>query len=284
MADKITVKNLHILVGLPGSGKTTFCFEQKKKAIYNAIYVDFDDIKKKAKLEDSDSLEYYYAHETYIYGRTHVEDIYVDGLFLTPDDFDFIVSLYLENPRYIIKNVCFEYWEPNVEACLWNDKGRRTISSTVSIKKLVCHTPDVKYFTEKYPSISFSCKHHTIVKKPEWKLFFGEYGIFCDKDTNILRSPGWTVSGTNRDYNGNEWPIDPDEPLEFDAFDELLEKICPSITFLQYKNIRKKCVHIEERHTSDYYCSCLENYWVCDLEALYNELAEKNLITYPIDN
>lgn len=283
MAYKIKISTLHILVGLPGSGKTTFFLKQAQKTPFcNISYIDFDTIKKNARFKDSRELEEYYSHEIYLAGGA--KDTYVDGLFLTPDDFDFIVSLYLNCPRYNIINVCFEYWEPNVEACLWNDKNRRTISSSVSIRKLVVHKPDVKYFTEKYPTVSFSCQHHTIVKKPEWKIFFGEYGIFLDKNDHILKSPDWTVNGTNRDYNGNEWPITPDEPLEFDAFDELLEKICPTITFLQYKNLKKKCVHIEEGHSSDYYSSCVTNYWVCDLDKLYEELKEKNLIVYPIDN
>lgn len=279
----ISINTLHILVGLPGSGKTTFYLEQTKKAPYHSIhYIDFDTIKRNARFKDSKDLKEYYAHEIYLLGGA--KDTYVDGLFLTPDDFDFIVSLYLDCPRYNIKNVRFEYWEPNVEACLWNDKNRRTISSSVSIRKLVVHQPDVKYFAGKYPTISFSCQHHTIVRKPEWKVFFGGLGIRLDKNDNVLRSPDWTVSGTNNDYNGNEWPIDPDEPLEFDAFDELLEKICPTITFLQYKNLKKKCVHIEKEHSSDYYSSCVTNHWVCDLDKLYEELKEKNLIIYPVDN
>ncbi len=188
MSCPISINTLHILVGLPGSGKITFYFEQTKKApFYSIHYIDFDTIKRNARFKDSEDLKEYYAYEIYLLGGA--KDTCVDGLFLTPDDFDFIVSLCLNCPRYNIKNVRFEYWEPNVEACLWDDKNRRTISSSVSIRKLVVHQPDVKYFAGKYPTISFSCQHHTIVRKPEWKIFFEEYGICLDKNDHVLRSP-----------------------------------------------------------------------------------------------
>ena len=65
--------------------------------------------------------------------------------------------------------------------------------------------------------------------------------------------------------------------LNFDEFDELIEKICPTITFLQYKKLYKNCVRMEERDNSDYYSSTREAYWRCDLKELWNMLDEMGL-------
>jgi hypothetical protein len=92
-----------------------------------------------------------------------------------------------------------------------------------------------------------------------------------------LESQSWCLGGKSYDWHGSEHYLSAENPLNFDEFDELLEKICPQITYLQYKKIYAKCVTMEERSASDYYTQAREGFWKCDLEKLYEMLEEMGL-------
>ena len=68
--------------------------------------------------------------------------------------------------------------------------------------------------------------------------------------------------------------------LEVKGFDELIERVCPNISFIQYKNIYRKCVTQKTRTDCDYYGGSKEKaWWECNLKDLYKILLEKGLIT-----
>lgn len=281
----INIKELHILVGLPGAGKTSFAWD-KSKDMFSITVLDFDKIKQLLDSKENkfkspeDRIKFLRGEIACCYPRNIT---YVDGFFHCQNDYKLIVSLFAECKDFNICNIIFDYWEPNVDSCIWNDRGKRNVSSTCTIKSINLEKPDLKFFVDNYPEIhSFQIHHHVTVRKPVWQVFFNEMGVNVEYNQKELKSYHWTISGINRDFEGNEWPIIPDEPLEFNEFDNLLEKICPQITFLQYKRIHKECVAIKEDYDSDYYSCCTINYWSCDLEKLYNCLLEKNLITEPV--
>lgn len=281
---KIKIKELHILVGLPGAGKTSFAWSQNKN-MFNETVLDFDAIKqrldaKENKFKSPEDRIKFLRGEIACCNPRNIT--FVDGLFYCQGDYKLIVSLFLECKDFDIKTVVFDYWEPDREACLWNDRGRRSTASTYTINHIDLDKPDLKFFVDAYPGYKFQTHYHTTVRKPIWQVFFNEMGISVNYRCKEMNSYHWTTGGFNRDWNGNQYPIDPDEPLEFNEFDNLLEQICPQITFLQYKHIRKECVTIKEGHESDYYSCYNTNYWSCDLEKLYNCLLEKNLITEPV--
>ena len=71
-----------------------------------------------------------------------------------------------------------------------------------------------------------------------------------------------------------------DETPDFVEFDELIERVCPNISFIQYKNVYRKCVVQKTRTVYDYYGGSEEKaWWECDMKALYKILLEKGLVT-----
>ena len=64
----------------------------------------------------------------------------------------------------------------------------------------------------------------------------------------------WTLGGTAGNYTGNVYTVnaelEPDEPKEFD---QILENICPNLTFMQYKAISREVMQRREVRHSDYY-------------------------------
>ena len=71
-----------------------------------------------------------------------------------------------------------------------------------------------------------------------------------------------------------------EETPDFVEFDELIEQVCPNISFIQYKNVYRKCVVQKTRTDCDYYGGSKEKaWWECNLKDLYKILLEKGLIT-----
>ena len=87
---------------------------------------------------------------------------------------------------------------------------------------------------------------------------------------NKMYGNDWTTGGETWGIDGpdNADPVSPDQPLDFDELDRMLEVLAPNLTFLQYKKIRKECCSINEFHVSDYYESYYKSQWVCDLKKL----------------
>jgi hypothetical protein len=98
---------------------------------------------------------------------------------------------------------------------------------------------------------------------------------------NVMVSETWCIGGTWCSWDGMEYQCEPEQaPLSFRELDELLEKICPNITLLQYKRIMNDCVEIQNDSECDYYGGRRWlSLYVCDLDALYNLLWEMNYIT-----
>lgn len=65
---------------------------------------------------------------------------------------------------------------------------------------------------------------------------------------------------------------------EFVELDSILEKVCPNISFLQYKNICNKIINSDTRSEGDYYGgSVTYGYKYFNVRSLYDALVEKGL-------
>lgn len=278
-----TVKELHIFVGLPGSGKSTLAEKYRDNDRYSTNpkagnIMDFDEVYKKAGFRENLTInrEKIEKMKLPIINKPYV---IVDGLFIDQNEYEWVIGLFVKGEQYAnvtFENIVIDYWIPNKEACLWNDRGRRNVSSSLSINLIDIEEPNAKKI-EKLYGIPTRVKKHTIVRKPAYLIMAGENGVKEIHDGKYLRSDSWCLGGTEYGWNGGQWALSAEEQLNFDAFDELLEKICPLITFLQYKKIYKECVTIEEFNSSDYYVKSTSARHVCDLEKLYNMLVDMGI-------
>ena len=102
---------------------------------------------------------------------------------------------------------------------------------------------------------------------------FENHIFLLNEEKGILRSESWSNGGTWCDCWGNTSHIHAESPQEFSTLDDLLYRICPNLTFLQYKHIKKNCVKLINYTDRDYYGgSEAKSYWECDLHKLYEEL------------
>lgn len=267
-------------MGLPGSGKTTFANNLRKYiGEKQALYIDMDSLRS----------AYWYGGDNDIFKllrraagnvkRDHT-DIIVDGLILTNQD----VVKVIDCVSVYAKETCVKIyrWDENRELCLKNDGGRRELSSAGTI------------LNSKYENIDMDCLHsefcdgeitsievlpQKVILKPGWERCF-RHSAIVDNDGK-MRSNRWCTGGAC----GNCWdesmsPVSADDPENFTTLDNLLEEICPNISFLHYKKITKECVETEHTYEADYYGGgCHYNNWVCDLKKLYELLDELGYIT-----
>lgn len=77
------------------------------------------------------------------------------------------------------------------------------------------------------------------------------------------------MSGGNCWGNDANYPVDSEPEPAFELFDNILEKVCPNVTFLQYKKICNKVIKYDTRIQNEYY----GNYYHYSIKkANYHEL------------
>ena len=90
---------LHVLVGLPGSGKTTFAENEKKNETGSrrVDVIDFDKVARKFKdvyYKDKDQMENV-RNMVFSYSTKNIWML--DGLFLTQNDVEWVISVYADS-------------------------------------------------------------------------------------------------------------------------------------------------------------------------------------------
>ncbi len=264
--------NLHISLGLPGSGKTTLF----------------------AKLANSNRTANHIECDHYLNGRTRYKNMeellsdrsslfydetYLDGLFLKKSDIKKIIDIAKARGRYP-KSIIVHYWHPNVDACKWNDRGRREKDSSITIDNAdIDSIEEIKKIKDDFNDIKFQFKLYSVERKPAWRIFADENELYIEDET-IVYGDSWSLGGSWADCWGNKGSVSPGEaPSGFRELDELLERVAPGITFLQYKNIMNNCAGVEDYTSGDYYGgTTYHKKQKFNVECLYNYLVDKNLI------
>lgn len=264
---------LKILMGLPGSGKTTFAKEYAKNNNKSSV-IHVDNIRNSYLYMWDKPLS-----EVIRYGSSYIprtcNNLVIDGLILTNKD---IADAIIAATEYFnITDIEIHHWDEDRETCLKNDGGRREVSSATTILNAPYEEVDINKINsemKKYEIEDIKIINHKVQLKPDWIRYTKPYAII--DDDGKLRSGSWCTGGSY----GNCWdshlsPVSPEAPCEFTALDELLEGICPNISFLHYKKIMKECVETEETYESDYYGGGTNHMnYVCDLEKMYKIIKE----------
>lgn len=276
--------HLYIVYGLPGSGKTTFLHKKfdfrKAERDFEFFNMDFYSTNQ----EKYPTVESYFKNafnKAYI-GNGQEYNFVVDGLFRCPSD----VHCFVNNMANYYDNCFFEVkvyaWNEDRIACISNDEqrlddGTRVFPSADTIKNAVyvpltyndlrCGDSDRIYY--------LPVDYQTIHKATAYEKFFNPRNMNNDE----LRSEKWCVGGETRDCYGNTSPARTEAARDFEELDTFLERVCPEISFLLYKKIKRECVTLEKQHNGDYYGSYDYNFWKCDLKKLYQILKDSGHIT-----
>ena len=273
---------IYIMMGLPGSGKTTKTKEiekEHKRGEVRVINIDAGCGYPKRKYKDAEEIVSYNLNVGYPF-----DFVIFDGLILTNAEVIDLIKAISDTSKYDYNGHKYEihYWQEDRDACLHNDRGRRQEASTNTIKNAIFEEIDVDRI-ERETNVKVNVVKHFVVRKPNWEVWADEnigYHYLSD-EKKYLDSDSWSLGGTYGSCWGDglstSYPDTP--PRDFTLFDELLERICPDITFMQYKKIYRECVEVKEYSQGDYYGGCVNYaYFSCDLEQLYYMLEEMELI------
>ncbi len=261
-------------MGLPSSGKTTFAKELESSNNKLIRHIDFDDLLKRYKKEAVNWLAYLSVQ----FGKWGTNTFIIDGLIHTNEQLTLVINEVVKNKE--LTEIELHYWEENRVQCLINDINRRDISSAFSIKTLTLDVPNLDELKLLFENTTM--KLHKVAVKPDWLVFSDKYNLGCTINQPYLKSDSWSTGGSS----GNCWDddityYDGDEPLaNFEAFDNLITSIDPTISFLTYKKLYAISCSMGEIHEDDYYGGSGSHYtyYQCNIEVLYNELVALGIL------
>lgn len=253
---------LRLTVGLPGCGKSSWAkefvknkdFRGWRRESYSALHLELDAYRN----DKGEVVESFYHH---LNGNKDVNEIIVDSFMTTNDQ---IISFINERLPSDIEKVIVDYWVPDVESCLWNDRFRRDVPSTGSIKNAIVEKPDLERINaEANPEgkLTISVEEHVTKLKEDWKLFYDEIGKKHAYLTNdeYIDSDSWQTGGNWRDCWGRNVEVDADdEPSTFENLDKILEDVCPDIPYLKVRKLWEELVYTETYGESDFYGGCID--------------------------
>ena len=295
---------VHIGMGLPGSGKSTY-FRSLGCPSFGGVK-DVSGVSKKTLDLDSlmsDSKRYItdengkldmrklFDYATSVRG-TGKHLICLDSLCLTREQvIDYLKGLYRLASDKVVSwydfggdyYIVIDQWEENREQCLINDELRnREQLAAVTIKNAK-YEPFVS--TEQLEQMvneaglefaGLKLVNHKVAEPEEWQKFTGRPGN--PEDMQYMLSDEWSLGGTVCGYDGYRDTVSADAPKDNTALDKFLEEKCPDITFMQYKRIVRECVTQETRESKDYYGGSVNYaYYKTDMKHLHKLLVEMGL-------
>lgn len=267
-------KQLIILQGLPGSGKTEFAKQQNAESSNKDIHViHMDEVREKCgwgsrySVSDciNDGLKSYRGQNT----------VLLDGLFLTNDDV-YNAICYVDSHLVCPMRVVVHRWNEDRDTCVKNDGGRREKKSTGMILNATYEELDVDGLNSRLAGREIEIVdviQHEVELKPDWIRYFKSCPV-VDSDGK-LRSAQWSLGGEHGSCYGGRHYSDGEEPCEFTELDDFLDEKCPDLRYRHYRAIHRECVTTEENTESEYYGG-YTNYmnWVCDLKKMYEMLKD----------
>lgn len=186
-------------------------------------------------------------------------------------------------------SVVIEAFREDRKTCKDNDIGRRSVDSKFSIENMDFDFPEadklreilVSKLGDKVPSIKVH--EHTTKSKDIWKSVMGNYIMGSQSqdeffNSSILKSASYSMGGTLYGIGGEQLHSIEAEPMdEFTELDDLLEKLCPTLSFILYRQIKSELVKVVEQDESDYYSRCTSAHYEIDLSELYNFLKDNGV-------
>ena len=287
---KGTRVDIEILVGLPGSGKTYYAKHSGDRPNVWVHHVDFDEyhpvhpgiaalLKKHGRYN-----EVFLFHDRSL--------LILDGLFTTHAAQERVVDEWIElfnenDPdKDCWSNIKFIFFKEDREACLVNDSFReKERSAHITIEHSALDKPDIEKFKEKYNDerFTFEIEEKEVHKMNQYEgvLLPLKNKYWSDKlGYDVMVSDSWRTGGTLCSYDGWSSEIEPEkQPSSFEEFDDLLEKLCPNISFLTYKKMFNDCVTVEDGYENDYYGGTqYYSLYCCRLKRLYELLVERGYL------
>lgn len=146
-------KNIHLMVGLPGSGKSSWA----KNNIKKIVNLDNYNI-----LTDSNKIEREIGYSLCF--ESSENDICIDTLITTNVGLNKLIEIIKKCLNCSINNIKFiiHFWKENRELCLKNDVGRRYISSGVTIKYAPLEYPNISVTNVKYEIVEHEVYEKTL--------------------------------------------------------------------------------------------------------------------------
>lgn len=294
-------EHIHIMYGLPGSGKTYYCSRNIPRNKSDIVYLNLDYFADKYWYENGKRTGW----ENWLPKR--LKDVimdfgcrvlYIDGLCTTYKSLHDII-MYIYEYRQGCAEKCMitvHAWNEDRSTCMKNDYKRRAVGSEKTILNAPYETIDsseaVKEAAGEYArEFLFRLEKHTVIEKPEWKQFAENAGLSAHEETEygyktrfrdmykassffgesrIWRSSWWSLGGSGRSYDGSTFSISADTDTSISEVLDLLESIDEKITLKKAREIMDECVKVEEKREGDYYGGCETNaQYVVDLEKLY---------------
>ena len=270
-----------IAYGLPGSGKTYYGQQIEQTGCVNVISMDdyihdgqyesIEDI-----LDRRFNLRYYSPNDFYIDSLITMNAVLIDVI----GTIDRVFKKW--NRRYCLEVI---HWNENRVACRKNIAIRndgRNVSTTID--NLPYEPVNQTFITDELrkinPDVTVTFKERRIYMDTIWDNYFQPLTDSHNSDGSHVYSDEWSLGGTWCNCWGESGTIAPEpQPKSFEIFDELLGKVCPNITYLQYKKLYEACVSIEHSECRDYYGG-VENKakYALDVRKCYDMLRDMDLI------
>ena len=290
-----TTVNIHILVGLPGSGKTTFGKQLMKrytdhnnknygrnKKQYRIYYMDCDNSMYKNRPVERE-VKNFCERLCYFYDENYIGIF--DGLFLTNSSVETLVKLLvagIKEQMGMTEDVSVKFhihqWNEDRQTCLHNDPIRlseRNKSAAITIKNAEYETIDIDALSKEFNEelAEFIYEPHTVQWASDYELYFASQ---TEDNDGLLKGESWCTGGSWGDYTGASGNVSPDDPRDFTELDNFLLKFFPDLKLSEYLEIKKsKFIYLKTWSENDYYGGTTgHTQWVCELDKLYAYLRE----------